>query len=260
MNPQDVISNFPLSFDQGVAIECGINAAIIFNHIIYWLKQNARNPKCLIDDKIWMYDSQKEMASFFEFLSEKEVRNAIKILFDHGLIIKRKLCENHFDQTTWYSLPDPIFQKVFSKRPKGRIVSDPPVSSDPPLQADLHIYAEDKEKTAAIEPQAAAAEKIFYRGMNNELHSLSKSEVFHHFVKSPYSASMINEAIQKLKEHKGGVAKPLKLIESILVRLLKEEEYEGSHDEKRRQKEAEEEEYRKRVEEHKKKPKGKITL
>jgi hypothetical protein len=150
-----------LSFDQGIAIECGVNAAIVYNHILYWLQQNIRNPRCWHEEKIWMYESLPKIAEFFRFLTEKEVRLAITRLLEAGLLIRENFNSNKFDKTSWYSITDPSFileiKKVNSKRPQGRIDATPEAHPSDPTggsyKEEIRIRNKKNLKETPISPK-----------------------------------------------------------------------------------------------------------
>lgn len=220
MQPHDIISGFNLSFDQGVAIQCGVNAAIVLNHIIYWLRFNEKNPEAQKDGKIWMYETQEKMSEFLRFLSYKEVRNAVKILLEKNLIVKANFNNNHFVQTNWYSLPDDTFQKVFSKRPQGRIDESHGGGSEAPVGANHNKEeekAKEKEMPGLAGSENAASEQNFenisFMGRNSQMHIISKSEVYRHLMAKGFSLEATKFALDKLKTRKGEVGDVYKLIE-----------------------------------------------
>lgn len=120
-----IISGTNLSFDHGIARNIGLNAAIVFNHIVYWLRCNAlkKNPD-IHENKIWMYETQKDIADFLGFMSEDDVQKAIKKLYDAGLLIKGNFNRNPIDRRQWYTTPNQLsflsekeFQKIFAIPP-----------------------------------------------------------------------------------------------------------------------------------------------
>lgn len=110
-------SGYNHSLDTGIAITLGLHAAIVFNHIVYWLNINADKPGCeLIEGNYWMYETQKQMAEFFGYLTEDDVCRGIKKLLDHGLLVKGNFNKNKFDRTSWYAVTDKtLIQKKFTK-------------------------------------------------------------------------------------------------------------------------------------------------
>jgi len=219
ISPREMISGHSLSIDTGIAFHCGINAALVYNHICYWLRMNMKTAHAMKEGKVWMYETQEKMAEFFHFLSEKEVKNAIKILVDKGLLVKKNFNLNSFDHTNWYSLSDSVYQKVLTIVPKGPIDSAPPGPSEGPRQDLLYIKEEEKEKRN--NKAAAASEDIFFKGRNNSLESISQSQVFSHFSKKKYPTIVIEQAIEKFKKRKGEVGDPIKILELMVKDILK---------------------------------------
>lgn len=107
MNNSSIITGHSHSFDVGIACELGIHAAIIFNHILYWLRINASKKNCeLIDGKVWMYEKQQDMADFLGYLTIDEIKKAVGILVKSGLLITDNYNKNKFDKTNWYTTAD----------------------------------------------------------------------------------------------------------------------------------------------------------
>ena len=93
-------------FDVEIAKECGINAAIIYENIAFWVRHNEKNGKNNRDGKFWVYQTQKEMSEHFDYLSVKQVRTALEKLETAGYIIKGNYNKHGYDKTTWYSITD----------------------------------------------------------------------------------------------------------------------------------------------------------
>jgi len=102
----EIINGHSHSFDTGIACELGVNAAIVYNHILYWLKHNKIKNQNFYDDHTWMYETIEKISEFFEYLTIRQVRLALKLLVDSGLLIEGNFNLNKFDRTTWYSVSD----------------------------------------------------------------------------------------------------------------------------------------------------------
>jgi len=136
------------SFDIGIAQHLGVNAAIVFNHIIYWLRINKQKSYNFIENKTWMYETISEISKFLGYLSEKQVKTAIRTLVDNGLLIEGFHSKNKFDRTTWYSVPDEEFldpQKIFTKSPTGP-VGNPYRADGKSLQGSCIIQDKHQDK------------------------------------------------------------------------------------------------------------------
>jgi len=123
--PHELYSAFNLSLDHGIAENVGVDAAIVFNHIVYWLRINASKKETeMIDGKYWMYQTQEEMSDFFRFYSPDQVYKALKKLEDSGLIVKDKLSPNPFDRKNWYTVYDQSIIKKCLRNPEIRDMPD----------------------------------------------------------------------------------------------------------------------------------------
>lgn len=228
-------SSLSLSFNKQIARIHGINAAIVFNHILYWLNINATNPAAQKQGKTWMYESQEKMSEFLDCLSKREIQNALNILEESGLIIKENLNDNPFIRTNWYTVGDqnilsaPV-KKGFTKAPAGAMVTTRQCYDMTPASA---MYIEDKQKTnkednksgggyTSLEKPseklfenaaAAASHQIQYLGNSGELESITKSDVIRHFLDKNYSMDFINKIIERFQQVKTAIGNPYKVLE-----------------------------------------------
>lgn len=75
------------SFDTLVAEILGIEEAIIFKNILFWIEKNKANKVNFVDGFYWSRCSIKAMAEIFPYMSEKTIRRALKHLEEEGYII-----------------------------------------------------------------------------------------------------------------------------------------------------------------------------
>lgn len=92
------------SFDVELAKEIGVNPAIIFKNILFWINKNQANEKHFYDGKYWTYNSIKAFKELFPYMSEKSIRNSLKKLEDLGFIETGNFNKSPYDRTKWYSL------------------------------------------------------------------------------------------------------------------------------------------------------------
>lgn len=96
------------SFDPQIAAEVGLNAAVIYQNIVFWIEKNEANDRHFKDGRTWTYNSITAFAKLFPYFTEKQIRTAIDKLLDAGLILKGNYSDNTYDRTNWYALGDPI--------------------------------------------------------------------------------------------------------------------------------------------------------
>lgn len=154
------------SFDVAIAKKYGVNCAILYNHVIYWLRINASKGTNFIEGQTWMYETQQEMANFLEYLTFEEVKKAMVKLLDAGLLIKGNFNKNPFDKTAWYTTPDQNsigFQKTLTKAPYSAI--DNALERDgqrfkaPCIYDKKEQQEEQQQQQGAIAPAAASLKK-----------------------------------------------------------------------------------------------------
>lgn len=93
-------------YEVEVAIEYGIEEAILINHFAFWINTNAANGENYISGKFWMYSTIKGLLN-----SIPELRTARVVNYTIDKLIKKGvLMSGHFtkstDRTTWYTFTD----------------------------------------------------------------------------------------------------------------------------------------------------------
>lgn len=91
-------------FDVSIAKKYGIQEAILFNHLYFWIKKNKANNKHYYDNYYWTYSTKKAFTELFPYLTERQVDYALKKLLDAGLIIKGNYNKSGYDRTLWYAI------------------------------------------------------------------------------------------------------------------------------------------------------------
>lgn len=91
------------SFDTEIALDVGINAAILYKNIQYWCEFNKTNDKNFHDGYYWTYNSTKAFSQQFKYLSAKQVRTALDVLEEKGYIKVGNFNQLGGDRTKWYT-------------------------------------------------------------------------------------------------------------------------------------------------------------
>lgn len=96
-------------FDPEIAAQVGVNAALIYQNLFFWIETNEADGRNYRDGRYWTYNSVAAYAKLFPYLTLKQIRTAIERLLDNGLILKGNYNEDRYDRTAWYALTHPIF-------------------------------------------------------------------------------------------------------------------------------------------------------
>lgn len=131
------------SFDSDVAKDVGVNAAVLFYNIAWWIEKNKANNVNFHDGDYWTYNSMKAYTEMFPFMSKQNIRTAIKVLQDGGYIKTGNYNAAAYDRTLWYSLADkgkciyPHKGKPFP--PQGKPIPD--INTD--INTDILVNTKD---------------------------------------------------------------------------------------------------------------------
>lgn len=90
------------SFDEGLAEEIGLNAAIIHERLYDLCVEKSRNNVDYHDGAFWVRIPQKELPGLCPYMAPTAVLRAMKKLTDGGYVLVGHYDENH-GSTNWYA-------------------------------------------------------------------------------------------------------------------------------------------------------------
>lgn len=94
------------SFHPSVAIDIGINAAVLFYNICFWVGQNTANERNYVNGKYWTYNSASAYTRLFPEFSQKQIYTALRKLEDQGYIESGCFNDDPYDRTKWYTVTE----------------------------------------------------------------------------------------------------------------------------------------------------------
>lgn len=94
------------SFDVEIAKAYGVNAAILLNHIVFWVQKNRANRRNYYDGTYWTYNSRSAFAEIFPYMSERQIKTALDKLIDAGIIKTGNYNQDARDRSLWYALTE----------------------------------------------------------------------------------------------------------------------------------------------------------
>lgn len=113
MNQKEIPETKIHSYNVSVAVDVGINAAIIFHNICFWVEQNFANERNFINGDYWTYNTVNAFKTLFPEMTYEQIRNALRKLEDKKYIKSAFLSEDVMDRTKYYAVVD--FEKWISK-------------------------------------------------------------------------------------------------------------------------------------------------
>lgn len=93
-------------FDTEIAELYGLESAIILNNIYYWVQHNEANNSNFHDGYYWTFNSVKAFNELFPYMSERKIRNSLKLLEEDGVLITGNYNKVAYDRTKWYSITE----------------------------------------------------------------------------------------------------------------------------------------------------------
>lgn len=116
-------------FDTDIAKEVGVNAAVVFQNILFWCTKNKANGEHFYDGRYWTYNSIKAWHELLPYLTEKQIRISINKLKEHGYIATGNYNNSPYDRTTWYS---PLVNFDLPKKENGKAEKGEPIPDNKP--------------------------------------------------------------------------------------------------------------------------------
>ena len=125
------------SFDPAIAEKAGVNAAVIYQNIAFWVEKNRANNKHLHEGRYWTYNSMRAFEELFPYLTQKQIRTAIDKLIDCGLIVAGNFNKAGYDRTKWYSLQGQVQlpSRANASDQKGEPIPDSKPDSKPTISS-----------------------------------------------------------------------------------------------------------------------------
>lgn len=106
-----IIDEQPLLVLPALAVEVGLNEAIVLQQIHYWLSKSKHEH----DGRTWIYNSINEWCKQFPFWSEKTIRRTLSSLEKQGILLKGNYNKLKIDRTLWYSIDYEVLHSIEKK-------------------------------------------------------------------------------------------------------------------------------------------------
>lgn len=227
------------SFDEEVAKEVGVNAAIIMDKFTWWIRQNEANERNFYDGRYWTYNSTKALTSMFPFFNAKQIGRILKKLINDGYLMTGNYNKIAFDRTLWYALTDKgerlmkdkemHFPKVENEKSRKWEMRNPengkpiPVSTSntPPIKVNTSSSSSGDQPEQIFEEDEKFGKVATF--FSNNLHPIS-SEIERDWVidaVQTYSDEWVIAAIEEAVKSGGGRA-GTKYLDAILQRWAKD--------------------------------------
>ena len=99
-------------FDVRVAMEYGVEEAVLIQNIYFWVKHNEVNNTNFHDGRYWTFNSAKAFTEIFPFWNELKIKRMLKKLEEKGALLTGNYNKIPYDRTKWYTLSDKLYSIV----------------------------------------------------------------------------------------------------------------------------------------------------
>jgi hypothetical protein len=107
--------NFEHHFKVRDANRYGITEAIVLYNLRFWIAKNKASGKHFYKGRTWTYNSYKAFSDLFPYLSESQIKRALRNLRKQGAVLKDNFNKKRYDRTNWYTVADESELPIASK-------------------------------------------------------------------------------------------------------------------------------------------------
>lgn len=133
-------------FDVDVAKQCGIECAVIFQCIGYWVQHNKENNLNFFDGCYWTYNSSKAFENTFPYMSYQKIGRELAKLEELGLIKSGNYNKSPFDRTKWYTLTEVGYRVFINENSHLSELINGDINGDKPIPLlNTYIYTDNKQ-------------------------------------------------------------------------------------------------------------------
>ena len=91
-------------FSIAVAKEVGVNAAVVFQNLAYWIKHNEEKNINYHDGQYWTFNSVEALRAVLPYMTTNQIRLSLQKLKEADFIITGNYNRMKYDKTLWYAV------------------------------------------------------------------------------------------------------------------------------------------------------------
>lgn len=101
------------SFDVNVALEVGVEKAILIDNLAFWIKKNQANGKHAHLGHYWTYNSADAFSELFPYWKADKIGRMLKQLEDDSIVLSDNFNELKMDRTKWYTICEKSIMNIY---------------------------------------------------------------------------------------------------------------------------------------------------
>lgn len=124
-----------------LAMEHGLDVAVMMHNIVYWTMKNKAEGRHFHDGRYWTYNSISGLHELFPMWSPQQLRRLLAKCEQRGLLLTGQYSESPMDHTKWYSPADAVLAVYNAADETGKSMCrnrqiDLPESADDVIKTD----------------------------------------------------------------------------------------------------------------------------
>jgi len=121
-----------MQFDPQIAKDLGVEEAIMYSNIEFWVEHNKANDRNKHDGEYWTYNSIQAFCELFPFWTKRQIERILKKLKDNGYIKTGNYNSTKYDRTKWYTCITPKGKMEKTESVNGNNQSVEPIPDNKP--------------------------------------------------------------------------------------------------------------------------------
>ena len=101
-------------FNPDVALEFGIEKAVLIQHLAIQIEKNMANNMHFHDGRFWTYNTLNALGKQFPYIGTKSIHRHLSVLVEKGVLVKGNYNQVPTDRTVWYAFTDRGYDYVCS--------------------------------------------------------------------------------------------------------------------------------------------------
>lgn len=155
-------------FNVEIACKVGVQAAVLLNHIAFWVAHNMANGTNFYEGRYWTFNSKKAFAELFPYMTERQVQYALDKLKAEEYILTGNFNKLNLDKTLWYTLTDKaIEQNCLIEQTKLSNRLNKIVEPIPDNKTTNNIYIDKPKKAKAFVPPTLEEVQAYVASRNS---------------------------------------------------------------------------------------------
>lgn len=206
------------SFNVEIAKKYGILEAVLLNHLWFWIKKNKANNTNYFDGNYWTFNSTKAFSELFPYVSERQIKYALKHLREEEIIKVGNYNKDTRDRTLWYAFTEKGETIVQNCPMESSFLSDTKVRNVralPDINTDINTDNNNKKERKKTSYDEILNSMVEDEEVKNSIYEFIKMRKL---IKKPMTDRALTMLINKLEKLSSDKDIQIKILEQSILK------------------------------------------